>query len=111
MLYIIIGILGSTMDYQSGTDWAGTSQTGTLAAISNYATASQSSNFNPIELPWMVVGAFPAWFQIIMLKFHMFEGAGFSMFYSIVIFPIAVLGVMGMIMLVINAIRGNIAFG
>ncbi len=117
-VYVIIAILGATMDtasnYTVHGQWQGASQSESLFSyLTNFSNATQQfSTVGAIPLPAPNLDYFKAMFQVISLRFSwMMDGSYMQIIWYIAFLPLAAMGALFAIMFFIGIIRGNIVFG
>lgn len=128
VVYVIGMLLGSTMDTAPAdaatmdvvggeAKWVGASANESMFDfLMNFNNAVQHNPIvGDIPLGGLNGSYFLAWFQVITLRFNFIAGdnagAGFNLFYYIVLMPFAVLGVLSVIMMFIGIVRGNVTWG
>jgi len=105
-IYILIAFLGFTFN------GAWETSNSSLQTMANIAQGSQNlSLFGIIALPVQVPGWISSVYQIMTLQFPFLMSGGTSMFYWIVLLPIAICGVACLLMLFYGMLRGNISWG
>lgn len=117
-MYIIIAILGATMDsasnYEVYGQWDGAASSESIFSyLTNFGNASQQfTTFGAISLPKPNFEYFNAMFQVLTLRFSwMMDSSYLQMIWWIVFLPFTTMGVLFSIMFFIGIIRGNISFG
>ncbi len=117
-VYIIIAILGATMDNAANYDvhgqWKGAQPSESIFSyLTNFGNATQQfATFGAISLPTPNFEYFNAMFQIISLRFSwMMDGGYMQMVWYIAFLPLVAMGILFSVFLFIGIIRGNITFG
>ena len=116
-IYIIMIILGATMDaatnYDISGQWQGAGSESIFSYLTNFSNATQQfSTFGAISLPVPNTDYFNAMFQVMTLRFSwMMDGSYMQMIYYVAFLPLTAMGVLFSIMFFIGIIRGNISFG
>lgn len=108
------GAGGGAAAYSMATSkaWMGEAETTTLDFLMNWKNAIYTADaFGVIPIPFPNKEYFTTWFHVVTLQFDFLQGTGYKMFYWIVLAPIAIMGVLAMILLFVGLIRGNISWG
>ncbi len=114
-IYIYGMFMGATFEkHNVPATWEGssTTQVTTISYLMNASNAVQKIPvLGNIPLPLPNGDYFKTLYKVITLQFSFITGAGYTMFYWTFFLPIAMFGLLSMLVLFIGTIRGNITRG
>ncbi len=113
-IYVTLTFLGSTFEEHTtaGGDWAGNVEaTNTLDFLFNVQNSITKLEVFGFEVPVPIPNGkwFSTAFRVMTLRFS-FIVDNYEMVWWIILMPIALVGIMGMVLLGISIVRGNIAW-
>ena len=113
-IYVTLTFMGSTFEEHTtaGGDWAGnTETTSTLDFLFDIKNATQKLEVLGYETPIPIPNAewFSTAFAVMTLRFS-FMIADYEMLWWILLMPIALMGILSMVLMGVGIIRGNITW-
>jgi len=112
-IYVTLTFLGSTFEaHSTSTDWAGNVEaTSTLDYLFDIKNATQKLEVLGFETPIPIPNAewFSTAFEVMTLRFS-FIVDEYEMVWWILIMPIAMMGMLSLVLLGVGIIRGNITW-
>lgn len=106
-VYIMCTFMGSTFEAHTGADWAGVSEQSTLEYLTNMNNVTKQQDvIGPISFLTPNGEYFKTIFRVAFLNFEFLQEPGYNMVYWILFFPLALIGVFGMLNFLYQVIQG-----
>jgi hypothetical protein len=106
-IYIIGMYMGASFEKHIGSAWSGTGEVTTLEYLTNFSNlVVMNAEVGSLSFPMPNPQYFSALLKVMTFNFEFLQGTGYSMIYQIILTPFAVIGIVSLLGLTYQLVRG-----